>query len=94
MFNRIVKSEMFGLGIASKENFVAYSAQFVFLIIRHVPEIMVMVAIDTFKKSPMLGHCIYRITRKHVYFNTSVHFIVDTTSILKLVFPICLPFVS
>ena len=87
-------AEMFGLGIASKQNFVAYSAQFVLLIIRHVPEIMVMVVIDTFKKIPMMGQWIYRITRKHVYFNISVHFIVDTTSILKLGFPICLLFVS
>ena len=34
-----------------------------------------------------VGQCIYEVVWKHVYFNISVLFIVDITSILKLVFP-------
>ena len=78
---------MFGLGIAPKEIFLAYSTQFVFLTIRLVPGNVVMVAIDMCGKSPITGEWIYGITWKHVYFNISVVFIVHTTSILKLVFP-------
>ena len=37
---------MFGLSMASKENFLAYSTQFIFLIARFVPGNVVMVAID------------------------------------------------
>ena len=44
---------MFGLGIAPKENFLAYSTQFIFLIIRLVPGNVVMVAIDMCEKSPI-----------------------------------------
>ena len=78
---------MFGLGIAPKEIFLAHSTQFVFLTIRLVPGNMVMVTIDKCGKSPIMGEWIYGITWKHVYFNIFVLFIVDTTSILKLVFP-------
>ena len=77
---------MFGLGIAPKETFLAYSTQFVFLIIRLVPGNVVMVAIDMCGKSPITGEWIYGITWKHVYFNIFVLFFVNTTSILKLVF--------
>ena len=83
MFSRNVKPGMFGLGIAPKETFLAYSTQFVFLIIRLVPGNMVMVAIDLCRKSPITGEWIYGITLNHVYFNISVLFIVDTTFILK-----------
>ena len=46
-----------------------------------------MVAIDMCGKSPITGEWIYGITQKKVYFNILVLFIVDTTSVLKLVFP-------
>ena len=62
MFSRNVKREMFGLGIAPKESFLAYSTQFVFLIIRLVPRNVVMVAIDMCGKSPITGEWIYEIT--------------------------------
>ena len=39
------------------------------------------------KKASSRGEWIYGITWKHVYFNISVLFIVDITTILKLVFP-------
>ena len=42
-----------------------------------------MVAINMCRKSPITGEWIYGITRKHVYFNISVFFIVDTSSTLK-----------
>ena len=77
---------MFGLGIAPKEIFLAYSTQFVFSTIRLVPGNVVMVAIDMCGKSPITREWIYWITWKHVYFNIFVVFIVHTTSILKLVF--------
>ena len=52
---------MFGLDIASKENFLAYSTQFIFSIIRLVPGNVVMVAIDMYGKSPITGEWIYGI---------------------------------
>ena len=72
---------MFGLCIEPKEIWPAYSTQFVFLTIRLVPGNVVMVA------HWYVREWIYGITWKHVYFNISVLFIVDTNSILKLVFP-------
>ena len=55
MFSRNVKSGMFGLGIAPKETFLAYSTQFVFLIIRLVPGNMIMVSIDMCGKALSWG---------------------------------------
>ena len=55
MFSRNVKPGMFGLGIAPKEIFLAYSTQFVFLTIRLVPGNVVMVAIDMWGKNPITG---------------------------------------
>ena len=72
---------MFGLCIEPKEICPAYSTQFVFLTIRLVPGNVVMVA------HWYVREWIYGLTWKHVYFNISVLFIVDTNSILKLVFP-------
>ena len=51
MFSTIAKSGMFGLGMASKYNFLVYSTRFIFLIIRLVPGNVVMVAIDMCGKS-------------------------------------------
>ena len=81
---------MFGLGMVPKENFLAYSSQFVFLTITLVLWNVLMVAIDTCAKSPITGEWIYPVTWKYMYFNISVlsFFILDNTSILKLVFPI------
>ena len=62
LFNIIAKPGMFGLGIALKENFLAYSAQFIFLIIRLVPTNVVMVAIGMCGKSLIMGEWIYGIT--------------------------------
>ena len=55
MFSRNVKPGMFGLGIAPKEIFLAYSTQFVFSTIRLVPGNVVMVAIDMCGKSHITG---------------------------------------
>ena len=55
LFSRNVKLRMFWLGIVPKEIFLTYSIQFVFLTIRHVPENVVMVAIDTYGKTPSRG---------------------------------------
>ena len=59
LFSRNAKPGMFGLGIALKETFLAYSTQFVFFIIRLVPGNVVMVAIDMCRKSPITGEWIY-----------------------------------
>ena len=61
-FSTIAKSEMFGLGMVSKEGFLTYSTQFIFLIMRLVPGNVVMVAIDMYGKSPITGEWIYGIT--------------------------------
>ena len=66
--------------------FLDYSTQFVFLKIRLVPGNVVMVA--KCGKSPITGDWISEITWKHTYSNISNFFIVDTTSLLKFVFPI------
>ena len=60
------KPGMFELGMGPRENFLAYSTQFVFLIIRLVPGNVVMVTIDMCGKIPITGEGIYGITRKHV----------------------------
>ena len=78
---------MFGLRIARKEIFLAYSIQFVFSTIRVVPGNVVMVAFDMCGKSRITGEWICGITWKHAYFNIFVLFIVGTTSILKLMCP-------
>ena len=86
LFSRNVKPGVSGLGIARKETFLAYSTQFVLLIIRFVPGNVVVAAIDMCGKITITGDWIYGITWIHVYFNISVHFIVDTMIILKSVF--------
>ena len=86
LFNRNVKPGMSGLGMVEKENFLAYSTQFVILTIRFVPGNVIMVAIYLCGESPITGEWIYWIMSKHVYFSISVLFIVYNTSILKLVF--------
>ena len=65
MFSTIAKPGMFGLGMVPNEGFVAYSAQFIFLIIRLVSGNVVIVAIDMCGKIPIIGEWIYGITRKH-----------------------------
>ena len=78
---------MFGLGIAPKKIFLAYSTRVVFSKIRLATGNVIIAATDMCGKSPITGEQIYGITSKLVYFNTFVLFIVDTTSILKSVFP-------
>ena len=67
LFSAIAKPGMFGLGMVPKEGFLAYSTQFIFLIIRLVPGNVVMVAIDMCGKRPITGKWIYGITSKHVF---------------------------
>ena len=62
LFSTIVEPGMFGLGMVPKEVFLAYSTQFIFLIIRLVPGNVVMVATDMCGKSSITGEWIYRIT--------------------------------
>ena len=62
MFCPITKPGKFGPGMGPKEGFLAYSMQFIFLIIRLVPGNVVMVVIDMCGKSPITGEWIYRIT--------------------------------
>ena len=62
MFSTIAKLGMFGLGMVPKESFLAYSTQFIFLIIRLVPGNMVTAAIEMCGKSPITGEWIYGIT--------------------------------
>ena len=62
LFSTIAKPGMFWLAIASKENFLAYSTRFIFLIIKLVPRNEVMVTIDICGKSPITGEWIYEIT--------------------------------
>ena len=66
LFSTIAKPGMFGLDMVPKEDFLAYSTQFIFLIIRLLPGNVAMVAIDMCGKSPITGEWIYGITWKHV----------------------------
>ena len=90
LFSRIVKPRMFGLGIAPKEVFLAYSTQFLFLSKRLVPGSVVSVAIDMHRESPIITEWLYGL-RENVYFNIFVLFIVGTTSIFV---SYCLLFLS
>ena len=75
LFRRNVKSGMFGLAVVPKENFFAYSTQFVFLILRSVSE----------NSSPLICkesrqvEVDFRIKLNHAYFNIPTNFIADTT---------------
>ena len=60
--NETPEPGMLGLGMASNENFLPYSTQFIFLIIKLVPGNVVMVATDMCGKSPITGEWIYGIT--------------------------------
>ena len=55
LFSTIAKSGMFGLGMVLEEDFLVYSTQFIFLIIRLVPGNVFMVAFDVCRKSPVRG---------------------------------------
>ena len=66
LFSIIVKPGMFGLGMASKENFLTYSSWFIFLIMKLVPRNLIMAIIDMCDKVPILGEWIYENTWKHV----------------------------
>ena len=55
LFSTIAKPGMFGIGMAPRENFLAYSTQFIFSIIRIVLENVVMVIIYMYGKSPITG---------------------------------------
>ena len=74
---------MFRLGIVPKENFLAYSTRTYSRLVRGN-----VVTIDMCGNNPIMGEWIHGITWKHVYFNTPGFFIVDTTSMSKLVFSI------
>ena len=62
MLSTIAKPGMFALDMVQKEGFLAYSTQFIFLIIRLAPGNLVMVAIDMCGKSPITGEWVYEIT--------------------------------
>ena len=62
LFSRNVKPGVSGLGIAPKETFLAYSTQFVLLIIRFVPGNVVVAALDMCGKITITGDWIYGIT--------------------------------
>ena len=62
MFSTIAETRMFGLGMVPKKVFLAYSTQFIFMIIRLVPGNVVMVATDMCGKSPITGEWKYGIT--------------------------------
>ena len=55
LFSTIAKPGMFGLEMRPKENFLAYSTQFIFLIIRLVTGNVVMAVIDVCWKKPYHG---------------------------------------
>ena len=62
LFSTIAEPGMFGIVMVPKEDFLAYSTQFIFLIIRLLPGNVVMVATDMCGKSPIVGEWIYGIT--------------------------------
>ena len=62
MFTRNAKPEMFVLGSAPKENILAYSTQFIFLIIRLDHGNVIMVANGMCGKRPITGEQIYGTT--------------------------------
>ena len=85
LFSTIAKPGMFGVGMALKENFLAYSTQFIFLI-RLVPGNVVIIAIDM---SPITGEWIYWITSKHVLAFTFFVYLLFVCLIIFTHFYIC-----
>ena len=67
MFCTIVKTGIFGLGMASKEYFLANSTEFIFLIIRLVPGNVVMVTIDMYEKSQKRGRGYMKLRERKYY---------------------------
>ena len=61
LFSTIAQPRMFVLGIVPKEGFLAYSTQFIFLIVRLVPGNVILITIDMSGKSPIAGEWIYGI---------------------------------
>ena len=59
LYSTIAKPVMFELAMMLKDNFFAYSTQFIFLIKRFVPGNVVMVAFDMGGMSPITEKQIY-----------------------------------
>ena len=79
----LAEAGMFRLGMVPKENFLAYSTRTYSRLVRGN-----VVTIDMSGNNPITGEWIHGITWKHVCFNIPGFFIVDTTSMSKLVFSI------
>ena len=94
LFSRNAKPGMFGLGIASKEIFLACSTQFVFLIIKLVPANVVVVTIDMCGKSSITEEWIYGITWKQCVFWYFRSFYCRCYFYFKLWVSYCLLFLS
>ena len=62
MFSTITKPEMFALVMTPKENFLAYSKQFIVFIIELVLGNGVMVVIHSAERAPVTSEWIYGIT--------------------------------
>ena len=61
LFSIIAQPRMFGLAMVPKEGFLAYSTQFIFLIVRLVPGNVILITIDMSGKSPIAEEWIYGI---------------------------------
>ena len=79
---------MFELGIEPKENFLTYSTQFVFFTIRLVPETWSWTPLTCAERAPSRGSGYIELRANMCILIISILFIVDTNSVLKLVFPI------
>ena len=66
LFSTIYKPENFGLDMPTKENFLVYLSQFIFLIIKLVPGNVVMAGIYICDNGTIRGNWIYAVTWKHV----------------------------
>ena len=58
LFSRNAKPTMLELDMASKENFLDYLTQFIFLIMKLLPGSVVLIATDMCAKSPITGEWI------------------------------------
>ena len=58
LFSRNAKPAMLELDMASKENFLDYLTQFIFLIMKLLPGSVVLVATDMCTKRPVTGEWI------------------------------------
>ena len=89
LFSTIAKPGIFELAMMLKDNFFAYSTQFIFLIKKFVPENVVMVPLDMYGTSPITEKWIYAKNMYSVLWFCLFTYLFNVCLIIFLFFYIC-----